>query len=553
MGNTDTVKAIITNIETILSGAPHSLQKINIPGGVTETLPSFTANPVYYVLYDGEAPEYEYGQKPGYVESSFVVALIWLSGSVSAARDKSIEWFHAVRSALTVNALNAGTLATSKLVSRVTVEKPDVDMQPAETKIFYRTTVRYREDEMIPSGPITNQTWAQLKALADAAQLWPGQLYRITDFRTRHLIPNTTDYNEGAIDPLVVMAATVNSLYNEARSEAYPQDMICYELVDSSAAGGDLGRIYSRHDTIKNISVWEDWRAAKYRRWETAPGSGIYTILTDNGGAYIDRYMFNNSSIADTCHGIAIDATPTSGLCNNISGDHCSDIHLGPESINNTVGAYFTRFKSSGTFVQNVIGDYFRDNVVGHDFEYNTIGDYFQYNVAGNNFSTNAIGDYFNQNTIGNSFNLHTIGNDFENNVILMPISGLNIGDGVAFKILQPGLSTFEATIDITGMTSINLTNYAHVGIVHVISSNAAEAIDSITMSSAFPVDFRPAAGLDVQWTTTVCPLIDDTKLATYSLSQHTNGNNGEWIRFKKLAGRLGNYQDSNAIPYYQD
>ena len=145
MANADTVKAIITNIEGILSSSPHLLLKINIPGGVTETLPSFTANPVYYVMYDGETPEYEHGQKPGYMESSFIIVLVWLSGSISAARDKSIEWFHALRTALTVNALNVGDLAATKLVSRVTVEKPDVDMQPAETKILFRAMVRYRE------------------------------------------------------------------------------------------------------------------------------------------------------------------------------------------------------------------------------------------------------------------------------------------------------------------------------------------------------------------------------------------------------------------------
>jgi hypothetical protein len=145
MANADTIKAVITNIETILSAAPHSLRKIDIPDGQTESLPSFEQTPVYYLLYDGEAPEYEHGQKPGYIEASVIIVLVWLSTSISDARGKAIDWYHALRGALTVNALNVGGLVASKLVSKVALDKPQLDVQPAETKIFFKTTMRYRE------------------------------------------------------------------------------------------------------------------------------------------------------------------------------------------------------------------------------------------------------------------------------------------------------------------------------------------------------------------------------------------------------------------------
>jgi len=142
MSNTTTIKAIIKNIEAILSV---SLKKLDLFGGAPETLPDYTSAPVYYILYDGETPEYNHSQKPGYVEADLKIVLKWQSMGISAARDKTIEWFHTIRDALTVNALNVGDLAASKLVSKITVSKPDLDVQPAELLLTYTTTVRYRE------------------------------------------------------------------------------------------------------------------------------------------------------------------------------------------------------------------------------------------------------------------------------------------------------------------------------------------------------------------------------------------------------------------------
>lgn len=140
---------------------------------------------------------------------------------------------------------------------------------------------------------IENKTWAQLKVLVDTAQLVPGQLYRITDFRTRHLIPNTTDYNEGAVEPLIVMAITINKLAAEACSETYPQDTLIFELVDTSGRGGTTGRIIRRKDTALNIDMPFDWRAVKLVRWLDA-ATGQYISLEDNLGTRQLFSVFNN-------------------------------------------------------------------------------------------------------------------------------------------------------------------------------------------------------------------------------------------------------------------
>ncbi len=125
---------------------------------------------------------------------------------------------------------------------------------------------------------IKSVAYDELKALITGSLLSIGQTYRISDYRTRHTIPNTTDVNVGPTEPLIVTAASTSKLSSLAYSESYPQDIIHYEFVDSSTAGGDRGRILYRKDTKWNIAMHEDWRHTKYRRWETRRGSGKYWV-----------------------------------------------------------------------------------------------------------------------------------------------------------------------------------------------------------------------------------------------------------------------------------
>lgn len=284
---------------------------------------------------------------------------------------------------------------------------------------------------------IIDKTHAEMLPLVSASELTPGQLYRITDLRTRHLIPNTAEYNIGPTEPMIVTATTVNTLFAEAYSETYPQDIIYYELVDSSTAGGDRGRIYFRHNTVKNISVWEDWRAIKYRRWETTLGSGVFKLFsnlpvwidepvtsflsgnrivipidtqlpligqqieiyssTSNDGyftvsniligageatltvneniveeaaggaycyypytillAYVDRYIFNNSSTADTCNNITIERHTLEPLVNITFGLSCYDITLGKDTSHSIFGNYNYKIIWGGSCNYNILSD----------------------------------------------------------------------------------------------------------------------------------------------------------------------------------------------------
>ena len=114
-------------------------------------------------------------------------------------------------------------------------------------------------------------TYAALVVKVGASTLEPGKKYNITDFATRHIIPNSGGTpNTGSTEALIVTAIAANKLDMLAESTTYPQDIIHYELVDSSTAGGDKGRIFYREDTKQNISTGYDWRNVKFRRFRNA-------------------------------------------------------------------------------------------------------------------------------------------------------------------------------------------------------------------------------------------------------------------------------------------
>ena len=129
-----------------------------------------------------------------------------------------------------------------------------------------------------------NITHADLVTLITNSNLQIGKDYNITDFATKHIIPNSGGViNTGSTEILTVKALDVNKLDIVAKSKTYPQDIIYYEITDSSTAGGDKGRITYRKDTEQNISTGYDWRNVKFRRFVNAQ------TLTFSAGASINQ------------------------------------------------------------------------------------------------------------------------------------------------------------------------------------------------------------------------------------------------------------------------
>ncbi|GMR05163.1 MAG: hypothetical protein BMS9Abin23_1106 [Thermodesulfobacteriota bacterium] len=142
MGNSDTVRAITDNIKAVLKSLGIHLSPDiyrddkNVPASLM---------PYGHIFYEGEDFEYTNGQRPGYAECSFTIKVLLKERDPSAMVREQQRWVHDIRGALTVNALNAGTLAVTGYVTRVTTRGVDVENSMYLSRLVYSLSVRYRE------------------------------------------------------------------------------------------------------------------------------------------------------------------------------------------------------------------------------------------------------------------------------------------------------------------------------------------------------------------------------------------------------------------------
>jgi len=116
-------------------------------------------------------------------------------------------------------------------------------------------------------------TYTELTDLIASNGLKVDQYYIITDFQTIHTIPNTSEVNTGSVEPLLVKASSNNTLYVQAYSELFPQDIITYSISNSN--GSTKGFIRRRIDTTRGNDLPYDFRNVKYRRWKFNPPTWI--------------------------------------------------------------------------------------------------------------------------------------------------------------------------------------------------------------------------------------------------------------------------------------
>jgi len=134
--------------------------------------------------------------------------------------------------------------------------------------------------------PLISLTYSELFDLYTNSLLIPGQKYMITDYRTIHnyLDGNTItgDLNlDGVIEPLILLATSINTFDKQAYSELFPKDIIYYDITggdtkdiaffsigdEPAPISGLTGIIYYRKDTVQNVECWYDFRNVKFRRW----------------------------------------------------------------------------------------------------------------------------------------------------------------------------------------------------------------------------------------------------------------------------------------------
>jgi len=72
-------------------------------------------------------------------------------------------------------------------------------------------------------------TYSELMSLKTSEELIPGMLYRIKDYKTVHIIPNTiATVNIGTTEVLIVLATSESTIDIRAYSEDFPTDIIHY-------------------------------------------------------------------------------------------------------------------------------------------------------------------------------------------------------------------------------------------------------------------------------------------------------------------------------------
>lgn len=137
------------NIKTITENMRAALESLGLKfavGAVDKDKAAASMLPAGRISYEGESFEPTHGERPGYSEAEFGITVEIRGGDPAEAVAEEQRWAHAVRGALTVDALNAGGLAATKRVSRVRVPKASVASGKESVSVIIKALVRYRVD-----------------------------------------------------------------------------------------------------------------------------------------------------------------------------------------------------------------------------------------------------------------------------------------------------------------------------------------------------------------------------------------------------------------------
>ena len=122
----------------------------------------------------------------------------------------------------------------------------------------------------------------------------------------------------------------------------------------------------------------------------------------------------------------------------------------------------------------------------------------------------------------------------FNGNTIGVPMTETEtITENIEGKRAIPGFSDITGTVDITGIATLDCTAAwaQYRGIYNLTSSNATEAIDTITNPpTLFPFTLRPAAGVVLTITGTAYSGITAGQIALKATDYVLDGDKGEYI-----------------------
>ena len=334
----------------------------------------------------------------------------------------------------------------------------------------------------LTSNSTVEVTYSELVDNITGETLNTGSFYIITDFRTCYDQPDfnyngnsitTGNYKQAAIEPIVVLATSANTISTTAYQPSYPNDRIQYDWtfnITEVTSGTSYGRITERIDEFNNRTDY-DHRTILFKRYdnyyyeETDISTGTIELIENTGEVIGTETVFSDYNTGDY---IAIPNTNVTFFeIVSISGD-TSMVVSGLTIPAVSAGTSFYSAQKAGitykqnnissgytenptflfdneTIISNYIGDVamFRNwngndfllpnNVFGEDVIGNRIGNNFMNNTFSSDVEHNVIGDEFENNTIYNDsdFTDNQIATNFRDNLIIC--AGFNdnvIGDG---------------------------------------------------------------------------------------------------------------------------
>lgn len=284
------------------------------------------------------------------------------------------------------------------------------------------------------TGGIQDVTYAELGALIGAAALEPAQYYRITDFASLIDIPNEPGglQSQGPVEPLIVLATGTATLDPVALSQDNPTDLIEYDFA-SADLGADKGRITRRVITAQNSEAPFDVRVAEFIRWETSPGSGIFTVIFDNGGASQLAPAFLIGGAGSDASEITIRPFQLTGSAplspNIICETGCAQIEFGLRCINMTIRDSNTRLSFGDSCNMLTTGSTCNDISSGDQFTASSIGDTCQFITINKDVDTLTIGDTCENIRVGSQSSTNAIGNNCNNIILGADNSDNTLGD----------------------------------------------------------------------------------------------------------------------------
>ena len=328
-------------------------------------------------------------------------------------------------------------------------------------------------------------TYSELVDKITGDTLTKGVYYLISDFKTCYDTPeyyingstkgsSEIDYKQGSVEPIIVLATSVNTISSTAYQPAYPNDRIQYDWTWNTTeitGGVAFGRITERIDEFNNRTDY-DHRNILFNRFQSYNRNSQLTgviislggsTLYGNGTSFlsdvstgdillIDGYQVGGigvkvvSAITDTYLTIVTDPT-FSGFffCGNTYNfysststgnyDEYKEVYIGQK--NEEAWDDFLTFNLNGTSVHNYVGDYSKFYLEGNlsnsgfllannvffsnnsGIYSNIIGDRSFNNTGRYWFLRNTIaGRFYNNTTHQNGFYSNSIGEYFNNNII---------------------------------------------------------------------------------------------------------------------------------------